>query len=294
MGPSVSFEFLDLNIPTQFTCIPKHDILWTTFFYKNLTPEQIYKKYYSISKRYHSWKQQNLPSEAIINPEPIPMKLPMREEPEKEKQSFNKISIRIPDLLEDPEKLYCVCKRPYGEGEQMMGLIKTSNFFWIFFLQNARSAWNGSISTASGSQGLWRRLKTSILCVRIAPPRKNQRKSIPNRNLPKKAEKNCRSKLRCQIRKKPRSTKWEVLYRKKKKWISLKACQSARERGNIQIPRRKSAVPPHGRKSRKAGRRKKAKRKKRRSKQRKPQPRKLETPLRRRSRGKARGRFRKA
>ena len=36
--------------------------------------------------------------------------------------SSNKISIRIPELLEDPEKLYCVCKRPYGEGEQMMGL----------------------------------------------------------------------------------------------------------------------------------------------------------------------------
>ena len=119
IGPSTFFEFLDLNIPTQFNCIPKHENLWKTFFYKNLSSEQIYKKYYSISKRYHSWKQQNAPSEAI-NSESI--KVPIKEEPEKEKQSFNKISIRIPELLEDPEKLYCVCKRPYGEGEQMMGL----------------------------------------------------------------------------------------------------------------------------------------------------------------------------
>lgn len=117
---SQSFEVLDSNIPkTKFSFIPRQDDLWKTFFYKSLNPEQIYKKYYSISKRFNSWRQQ------LIQPklENIEIKKEgTNDDSENIKRSLTKISFKhIENFLENPEKLYCVCKKPYGEGEKMMG-----------------------------------------------------------------------------------------------------------------------------------------------------------------------------
>lgn len=104
----LTFESPEVQIPRiRLSAIPRHDLLWRSFNYKNLSPEQIYKKYYSIMKR-----------QGVGRWRPALVDRPAHQE----EKSSPKKSASKPEA-EDPDRLYCVCKRKYGDGEPMMGII---------------------------------------------------------------------------------------------------------------------------------------------------------------------------
>lgn len=110
------YEVMNVNIPRKIiTCIRKHDDFWKTFSYKNLEPHQLYKKYYSIIKKY------KIP--AVLESEV--KRLDQKKEKNKDKgtKKSGKIQIHFKQLNyeEDLNNLYCYCQRPYSEGDRMMG-----------------------------------------------------------------------------------------------------------------------------------------------------------------------------
>lgn len=111
------YDIFETNIPKKIiTCIRKHDDFWNKFQFKNLEPSRLYKKYYSIIKRYklpigleHEPKRVDTKKEKII-----------AKDKKKTQPLITPINL---EYEEDPNNLYCVCRRPYLEGDKMMGLL---------------------------------------------------------------------------------------------------------------------------------------------------------------------------
>lgn len=112
-----NYNIIDTNIPKKIiTCIRKHDNFWNKFQYKNLESSRLYKKYYSIIKRY------KLPIGLEHEPKRVDNKKEKITVKEKKKLKHLITSNNIQNE-EDPNNLYCICQRPYLEGDKMMGFL---------------------------------------------------------------------------------------------------------------------------------------------------------------------------
>lgn len=113
---SPTYEILEINKPKNIiTSIPKNDFFWKTFKYKTLEPAQTYKKYYSSLRKIgvNLFQSHSKLNESNRKTDKYNRK--------KIKEKIRTSKTKKPKILEDPNKIYCICRKPYKEGEKMMG-----------------------------------------------------------------------------------------------------------------------------------------------------------------------------
>ena len=119
------FEVKDVNIPKNIMFIGKNDGFWRNLTYKSLDSSEIYHKYHNFVKKIRGFNPLKKFGESVKKHEDIKEK--NEENKEKKKDFFKKNS-----AFDVPNRLYCLCQKPYKEGEKMMGFFTFFRIFAIF------------------------------------------------------------------------------------------------------------------------------------------------------------------
>jgi len=129
------YQVKDANFPQNIMFLGKNDSLWRNFIYKSLDSSQIYQKYRNFVKKIRGLnplkKYEGICGKSNEIYEKKHERIVGISEGnnecfvEKRKDLINKNLV-----FSIPNKLYCLCHKPYKEGEKMMGF---SFIFPLFF-----------------------------------------------------------------------------------------------------------------------------------------------------------------